>query len=62
MFGDELEQKVHTVIDGFQDTMKLVISDKRILHYALPLSFIIWIFEILRVYVEIGRASCRERV
>ena len=49
--SDELEQKVHTVIDGFQDTMKLVISDKRILHYALPLSFIIWIFEILRVYV-----------
>ena len=47
----ELEQKVHTVINGFQDTMKLVISDKRILHHALPLSFVIWVFEILRVYI-----------
>ena len=49
--SDELEEKVHKVINGFQDTMKLVISDKKILHHALPLSFIIWLFEILRVYI-----------
>lgn len=48
--SSELEDKIHTVIAGFQDTMKLVISNKNVLYYALPLSFIIWIFEILRVY------------
>ncbi len=48
--SDELEDKIHNVINGFQDTMKLVISNKKCLYYAVPLSFIIWIFEILRVY------------
>lgn len=46
----ELEEKIHGVIRGFQDTMKMVISNKNVLYYALPLSFVIWIFEILRVY------------
>ncbi|MBR6024014.1 MAG: UPF0104 family protein [Methanobrevibacter sp.] len=49
--SDELEQKIHNVIKGFQDTMNLVIRNKKVLYYALPLSFIIWIFEILRVYI-----------
>ena len=48
--SDELEEKIHGVISGFQDTMKMVISNKKVLYYALPLSFVIWIFEILRVY------------
>ena len=48
---DELEEKIHGIISGFQDTMKMVLSDRKVLYYALPLSFIIWIFEILRVYV-----------
>ena len=48
--SDELEEKIHGVISGFQDTMKMVISNKKVLYYALPLSFVIWVFEILRVY------------
>lgn len=48
--SDELEEKIHGIIAGFQDTMKMVISDKHILYYAIPLSFLIWFFEILRVY------------
>lgn len=48
--SDELEEKIHGVINGFQETMKMLISDKKVLYYALPLSFVIWIFEILRVY------------
>ena len=47
---DTLDDKVHNIVAGFQDTMKMVISNKKVLYYALPLSFIIWIFEILRVY------------
>ncbi|KZX13348.1 hypothetical protein MBORA_07190 [Methanobrevibacter oralis] len=48
--SDELENKIHKVIAGFQDTMKLVIYNKSVLYHALPLSFLIWIFEIVRVY------------
>lgn len=48
--SEELEEKIHSVVFGFQDTMKLVISNKRVLYYALPLSFLIWILEIFRVY------------
>ena len=48
--SESLEKKIHSAIHGFQDTMKLLVSNKTVLYYALPLSFIIWIFEILRVY------------
>lgn len=48
--SEELEEKIHGAINGFQDTMKMVISNKKVLYYALPLSFLIWIFEIIRVY------------
>ena len=48
--SEELEEKIHGVISGFQDTMKMVISNKKVLYFALPLSFVIWIFEIVRVY------------
>ncbi|MDO5824487.1 UPF0104 family protein [Methanobrevibacter sp.] len=46
----ELENKIHSVISDFQNTMKIVISSKKVTYYALPLSFVIWILEILRVY------------
>lgn len=48
--SEDLEEKIHDIIKGFQDTMKMVISDRKVMYYALPLSFIIWIFEIVRVY------------
>ncbi len=48
--SEELEDKIHRSIEGFQGTMKMVISNKRVLYTALPLSFMIWFFEIFRVY------------
>ena len=39
--SEELEEKIHGVISGFQDTMKMVISNKKVLYFALPLSFVI---------------------
>ncbi|RBQ22856.1 hypothetical protein ALNOE001_14290 [Candidatus Methanobinarius endosymbioticus] len=47
---EELEEKVFKAISGFQKTMKQMLSDKKILYYALPLSFLIWATEIIRVY------------
>lgn len=49
--SEEFEEKIHNVINGFQNTMGHVIHNRKVLFYAVPLSFIIWIFEILRVYV-----------
>ncbi|MBQ8018579.1 MAG: UPF0104 family protein [Methanobrevibacter sp.] len=47
----ELENKIHEAVFGFQDTMKNLVSNKKALYYTVPLSFIIWIFEIFRVYL-----------
>ncbi len=49
--SSDLENKVHENIFGFQKTMKLLISDKNVLYTSIPLSFLIWIMEIMRVYV-----------
>ena len=49
--SEELEDTIHTSILGFQNTMRLVISDRKGLLYSLTISFVIWIFEILRVYI-----------
>lgn len=48
---EKVEIQVRETVSGFQSTMKLMISNKNMLYYALPLSFIIWGFEIFRVYV-----------
>lgn len=45
------EEKVIKGILGFQETMRVMISDKRILYYAMPVSVLIWVMEIFRVYL-----------
>lgn len=49
--SESLENNIREAISGFQETMKLLISNKRGLAYTLTLSFVIWIFEIIRVYL-----------
>ncbi len=46
-----LEEKAMKAISGFQKTMKTAFKDKKILYQGLPLSFLIWVAEILRVYI-----------
>ena len=48
--SDDLEMKIHDAVFGFQETMRLLISNKKVLSYTIPLSFFVWIMEILRVY------------
>ena len=47
----EIAKKFVEAVITFQARMNALLRDKTILYYALPLSFVIWIFEILRVYV-----------
>lgn len=49
--SDNLKSKIHENISGFQDTMNMLISDRKLFYYTIPLSFLIWIFEIFRVYL-----------
>ena len=49
--SEELEQRIHDAILGFQETMRMLMSDKKGLAYTLTLSFVIWVFEIIRVYI-----------
>ena len=47
----KLEENALSAIHGFQNSMRTMVKDRNVLMYGLPLSFVIWIFEILRVYV-----------
>lgn len=44
------EVQIRNYVSGFQKTMRVLITDRNVLLYALPLSFIVWFMEILRVY------------
>ncbi|MBR5953903.1 MAG: UPF0104 family protein [Methanobrevibacter sp.] len=50
-FNEDTEKRIVEAVISFQARMNSLLRDKDILYYALPLSFVIWIFEILRVYV-----------
>ena len=50
-FNEDTEKRIIEAVKTFQVRMNALLRDKTILYYALPLSFVIWIFEILRVYV-----------
>ncbi len=47
----EIERRALEAMNGFQNSMKVMIKDRRVLMYGLPLSFIIWFMEIIRVYI-----------
>ena len=49
--SEDFENQIHNSIFGFQNTMKILISNKKGLVYTLSLSFIIWVSEIVRVYL-----------
>lgn len=49
--SEDMEKSIHENISGFQNTMRLLIEDRKLLYYTIPISFVIWVFEILRVYV-----------
>ena len=50
-FNEGTEKRIIEAVKTFQARMNALLRDKSIMYYALPLSFVIWIFEILRVYV-----------
>jgi uncharacterized protein (TIRG00374 family) len=47
----EIEKKAINAMKGFQDSMRVMIKDRRVLMLGLPLSFLIWFMEIIRVYI-----------
>ncbi len=47
----DIEDKAINAVKGFQSSMNIMIRDRRVLMYGLPLSFVIWFMEIIRVYI-----------
>ena len=47
----EIERRAIEAMGGFQNSMKVMIKDRRVLMFGLPLSFFIWFMEITRVYI-----------
>ena len=50
-YDENTEKRIVEAVISFQATMNSLLRDKDIIYYALPLSFVIWVFEILRVYI-----------
>lgn len=50
-YNENTDERIVDAVITFQSRMNSLLRDKTILYYALPLSFIIWVIEILRVYV-----------
>lgn len=47
----KLEENALNAVHGFQNSMRTMVNDRNVLRFGLPLSFLIWIMEILRVYI-----------
>ncbi len=47
----EIEKRAIEAMNGFQNSMRVMIKDRRVLMFGLPLSFFIWFMEIIRVYI-----------
>ncbi|MGV8143768.1 MAG: UPF0104 family protein [Methanothermobacter sp.] len=47
----KLESKALNALNGFQNSIRILIKNRKILLYALPLSFFIWFVEIIRLYI-----------
>lgn len=47
----KLEEKALNALLGFQNSIRTLLNNRRIFFYALPLSFLIWFVEIIRVYI-----------
>lgn len=47
----EIEKRAMDAMRGFQDSMRVMMRDRRVLMYGLPLSFLIWFMEVIRVYI-----------
>jgi len=48
---NKIEKKVRKAIHGFQNSMRVMLNDRKVLAYGIPLSFLIWFFDIIRVYI-----------
>ncbi|KZX17034.1 hypothetical protein MBFIL_04050 [Methanobrevibacter filiformis] len=46
-----LEKRIMDAISGFQGTMRVMLKDKNVLYKALPISLLLWLSEIFRVYL-----------
>lgn len=47
----KLEKNALKALHGFQNSIRTLIKNRKVLLYALPMSFLIWFMEIIRVYI-----------
>ncbi|HML05047.1 MAG TPA: UPF0104 family protein [Methanobacterium sp.] len=47
----KLEENALKAIHGFQNSMRTMVKDRNVMLYGVPISFLIWMLEITRVYI-----------
>ena len=48
---NKIERNALNALNGFQGNIRILIKNSKVLFYALPLSFLIWLVEIIRLYI-----------
>lgn len=48
---NRLEERALDALNGFQKSIRILIKNRTVLIYGLPISFLIWLMEILRIYI-----------
>lgn len=49
--NSKLEKNALSALNRFQSSIRTLIKNRKVLFYALPLSFLIWFVEIIRLYI-----------
>ncbi len=47
----KIERRALSAVNGFQSSIRTLLKNRKVLLYGIPLSFLIWFVEILRVYL-----------
>ncbi len=55
---ERLKNRIEKSVSGFQSTMRVLTTNKRVLYFGIPISFLIWVLEISRVYIVFLAFGC----
>ena len=55
---ERLKNRIEKSVSGFQSTMRVLTTNKKVLYFGIPISLLIWVLEISRVYIIFLSFGC----
>lgn len=56
---ERLKNRIEKSVSGFQSTMRVLTTNRKVMYFGIPISFLIWALEISRVYVVFLAFGCK---